>query len=104
MDTSNCSGGLLIATGDVKVSATKDFSFSGLIISGGKITFEECGEDAVIKADEVLVSQLISQDFMLRDPVFANIFVAYKNKSGSSVKSDRVADYLTFENWTKTIE
>ena len=104
VDATVYSGGLIIATGDVKIKATEGSPFAGLIICGGEIRFTESGEKAKIKADEVLISQMISQDIMLRDPVFANIFKAYKNTKGSSVKSDRVNDYLTFENWTKTVE
>lgn len=104
IDATVYSGGLVIATGDVKIKATEGSAFAGLVICGGEIRFTESGEKAKIKADEVLISQMISQDIMLRDPVFANIFKAYKNTKGSSVKSDRVNDYLTFENWTKTVE
>ena len=104
VDATVYSGGLIIATGDVKIKATSGKPFSGLVISGGEISFTESSDGAKIFADEVLISQMISKDIMLREPVFATIFQAYKNTSGSSVKSERVNDYLTFENWTKTFE
>lgn len=104
VDATVYSGGLIIATGDVKVTATSAAPFSGLIICGGTISFTESTDGAKIRSDEVLISQMISKDIMLREPVFATVFQAYKNTSGSSMKSDRVNDYLTFENWTKTFE
>jgi hypothetical protein len=103
VSTATYSGGLIIATGDVVISSSATKPFAGTIICGGQIRFDSA-TSAYVTSDEVLISQMISQDIMLREPVFATIFKAFKNSSGSSVNSDRIADYLTYENWTKTME
>lgn len=92
-------GGLVIASGDVKVSK----NFKGTIISGGTIDLD--GASAVIESDEVLISKMISQDAMLRsNALFAKLFKGYSESAEEIMSGSSIEKYMTFDNWTKTIE
>ncbi len=91
-------GGLVVATGNVHVNPG---SFAGTIISGGKITF---ATNAGIKSDEILVSQMISQDVRKTIPKFATVFNGYEAAADAVMGTATINKYLTYENWTKTID
>lgn len=91
--------GLIIASGDVQV--TKDFE--GTIISGGVITVDGAG--CTITSNEVLISKMISRDALLRtDAIFANLFKGYSEAAEEIMTGSNIEKYMTFDNWTKTIE
>lgn len=92
-------GGIVIADGDVHVEGSG--TFSGLIISGGTITFDS---GAKVRADEVLVSNMIANDITLRNPTFANIFKDYADSANQALNGTSIERYMTMENWTKTVE
>ncbi len=91
--------GLVIASGDVLV----EHSFRGTIISGGTITVR--GSASLIQADEVLISKIISWDANLKhDAVFSKIFKGYTEVAEEIMSGTSVEKYMTFDNWTKTVE
>lgn len=91
--------GLVIAKGDVEVSR----NFRGTVISGGKITVD--GSGSVIEADEVLISKMISHDATLKhDAVFSKLFKGYAEVAEEIMSGTSIDKYMTFDNWTKTIE
>ncbi len=91
--------GLVIAAGDVQIS----HSFRGTIISGGTIMVD--GSTSLITADEVLISKIISMDANLKhDAVFSKIFNGYSEIAEEIMSGTSVEKYMTFDNWTKTIE
>lgn len=91
--------GLVIAKGDVQVSR----SFRGTVISGGTIRVE--GSGSLIEADEVLISRMISHDATLKnDALFSKLFKGYANVAQSVMSGTSIEKYMTFDNWTKTIE
>jgi|GEM_PF-351034 len=91
--------GLVIAAGDVQVA----HDFRGTIISGGTITVQ--GAASLIKADEVLISKIISMDANLKhDAVFSKVFKGYQEVAEEVMSGTSVEKYMTFDNWTKTIE
>lgn len=96
-------GGLILATGDVAVfsgTAVAGSQYSGLIISGGDITF---ANNAGVEANEALVSQIFADDVRGTTSQFAYLFRGYSvgDSSMGEVSIDR---YMTFDNWTKTVE
>lgn len=96
-------GGLILATGDVAVfsgTAVAGNQYSGLIISGGDITF---ANNASVEANEALVSQIFADDVRGTTSQFAYLFRGYSvgDSSMGEVSIDR---YMTFDNWTKTVE
>jgi len=97
--TDTWSGGIVIANGDVHISGNA--LFSGLIISGGTITFDA---GAKVRADEVLVSNMIANDITLRNPTFANIFKDYASSANDALNGTSIERYMTMENWTKTVD
>ncbi|MBE5863347.1 MAG: hypothetical protein E7295_10915 [Lachnospiraceae bacterium] len=100
--TTAYTGGLIIATGNVKVSAgTSPNQFAGTIISKNTINFSD---GATVEADEVLVSQLLSKDVLDPDPKFAMIFEGYESVVEAAMGEASIDKYLTFEGWTKTAE
>lgn len=99
VDPATWSGGIVIANGNVHVKSNGQFS--GLIISGGTITFDG---GASVRADEVLVSNMIANDITLRNPTFANIFKDYAAAANEALNGTSIERYMTMENWTKTIE
>lgn len=96
-DVTGYSGGLVVASGNVRVSG----NFAGTIISGGVISFSN---GASVNSDEVLISQMINDDIMLRTPAFATIFAGYADIAESEMGTTSINKYLSYENWTKTIE
>ncbi len=93
-------GGLVIAAGDVRVSS----SFRGTIIAGGTIHVSTSGESK-IQADEVLISKMISRDAMLKnDAVFSMLFKGYSETAEEIMTGTSIEKYMTFDNWTKTME
>ncbi len=96
--------GIVIATGNVVVNCgTGDAGFSGLILCGGTITF---ADNAHVTADEALVSRLLSEDAQrtTSKPQFAFLFNGYITDQESSMKEVSVEKYMSYDNWSKTIE
>lgn len=93
-------GGIVVASGDVRVEAS---DFAGTIISGGEITF---AENASVKSDEVVVAGLLAQNVKDPDPDvnFASIFKGYVEDKNGVMGEASIDRYLTYDNWTKTIE
>lgn len=87
--------GIIIATGDVTVSG----SFTGLILSGGKINF---AAGANVTADEVLVSEQF-QD-ALKNDVFKDVINEDTYSDLSSLGGVDITDYISYENWKKNEE
>ena len=87
--------GIIIATGDVTVSG----SFTGLILSGGKISF---AAGANVTADEVLVSEQF-QD-ALKNDVFKDVINEDTYSDLSSLGGVDITDYISYENWKKNEE
>lgn len=99
---STYTGGLVVATGNVYVkTGSGDSKFSGTIISKGVITF---ANNAEVASDEVLISQMISQDIRKTIPSFATIFNGYETSAEAAMGTATINKYLTYENWTKTYE
>ena len=91
--------GLVIAAGDVQVT----HDFRGTIISGGTIQVD--GSTSLITADEVLISKIISMDANLKhDAVFSKVFKGYGEVVNQVMSGTSVDQYMTFDNWTKTVE
>lgn len=100
---SSYKGGLVIATGDVSVkSGTGEAGFAGLILAGGEIKFEI--PNSSVKADEILIAQMFSQDAMKTNPEFSYLFKGYGDETDGSMGEVRIDKYLSYDRWTKTIE
>ena len=92
----------MVATGDVYVATgSGSGKFAGTIISKGTITF---ADNAEVSADEVLISQMISQDIRRTIPEFATIFQGYQASADAAMGTATINKYLTYENWTKTYD
>ena len=92
-------GGLVIANGDVNVPS----NFRGTIISGGVIKLNNGGCE--VKADEVLISTMISKDAMLKsNALFAKLFKDYSESAEDVMSGSSIEKYMTFDNWTKSVE
>ena len=93
----NYTQGIVVATGNVYVG----HDFTGLIISGGNITF---AANAKVDADETMVVEMFAADLKLSTPEFSQYFNDYK--AGGSIagilngKID-AGTYLTYENWKR---
>lgn len=97
-------GGLIVATGDVAVftgTAVSGQQFSGLVMSGGTITF---AANAAVEANEVLVSKMFADDLASTKSDFAFLFRGYNTISDSVIGEVAIDKYLTYDNWTKTVE
>lgn len=97
--TSNVSfeQGIIVATGDVLVTR----NFRGLIICGGKITFND---NVTVTSDKALVANLFKEDAK-RDggPAFSQFFKEFSADSITDhISGDMNIDsYLGYENWKK---
>ncbi len=92
-------GGLVIASGDVIVKR----NFKGTIISGNQILLDTA--NAVIQSDEVLISKMISRDAMLKNnAVFSKLFKGYSSSAQQVMSGSSIDMYMTYDNWTKTME
>lgn len=93
--------GIILATGDVRV----DNTFNGMIIAGGTISF---AANASVSSDEILISQMFSQDmaglFDSGNPFFAFYFKDYDTFSESVIGMIEIERFTTYEDWTKTEE
>ncbi len=97
-------GGIVIATGDVRLeTATEGVAgtFSGVVISGGEISFTN---NSSINSNELLVSQLFSNDLRSADRQFSQFFKGYEVVSDAEMGIIKIDKYLTYDNWTKTID
>lgn len=95
---SNGYKGIVVATGNVKVENT----FSGLIISGGTITF---GSNAVVSSNESMIVDLFAEDLSKDAPLFSQIFNDYKSGGLISGLTDGKVDvntYVSYEKWKKS--
>ena len=91
--------GLIIASGDVHVN--KDFR--GTIISGNLIKLDHSG--VTVESDEVLISKMISQDAMLKsNALFSKLFKDYSSSASSVMSGSSIDKYMSYDNWTKTVE
>ena len=80
--------GIVVATGSVKVSG----NFEGLIISGGKITFDA---NVQVKGNKLLVSNLFKEDQSRKSPIFSKFF---RDCSGTAADS---VSYINYDEWKK---
>ncbi len=92
----DCDRGIVIATGDVTVSN----HFRGMILSGGSI--QVATANIQITGDELLVSQLFSEDAVSASPKFSSLFAAYGVSEDNVIGLVHIDQYLTYENWTRT--
>lgn len=90
-------GGIIIANCDVIVKT----NFSGLIISKGTI---ELDGNVQISANEVLVSKLFSDDLIRPMRWFTPAFKGYEVLTDENIGTVNVNKYLTYDNWSKTLE
>lgn len=97
-------GGIIIATGDVYIESAADGSgreFTGCIISGGEISF---ASNSTVNANELLVSQLFANDLRKSDRDFTQFFKGYEAVGDSDLGIVRIDEYLSYDNWTKTVD
>lgn len=87
-------GGIVIATGDVRV----DGGFDGIIISGGTISF---AGGAVVNADESKVVELIKEDLSRADKKFSGIINDSVYMNSNEIGAIENKDYIYYDNWTK---
>lgn len=87
-------GGIVIATGDVRV----DGGFDGIIISGGTISF---AGGAVVNADESKVVDLIKEDLSRTDKKFSGIINDSVYMNSNEIGAIENKDYIYYDNWTK---
>lgn len=85
--------GLIIVTGDVIVRG----NFTGTIISGGVIKFEAL---STVTSDEVLMKQIFSDD--LASGTYGNFTQFFVDNETGVIGMVSVADYVSYENWTRT--
>ncbi len=89
--------GIIIATGDVNLN----HDFTGMVLSGGKITISS----GTYTADELNVAKLFEDDALLGlNATFTTVFPTYNNLSSDVVGLIKVADYIGYDNWTKYAE
>lgn len=87
--------GIVIATGDVKVSG----QFEGMIISGGVISFDS---NASVRGNKLLVSQLFTEDQKRDTPLFSQFFKGCSSLAASNISGNLDLDsYLNYDNWKK---
>ena len=87
--------GIVVATGSVKVSG----NFEGLILSGGKITFDA---NVQVKGNKLLVSNLFKDDQSRKPPLFSKFF---RDCSGTAADSGSgqldLDSYINYDEWKK---
>ena len=102
----DCTEGIVVATGNVYV----DHSFTGLIISGGKVETDKLkrgtinfADGAVVTSDELMVSKLFADDMALPAPLFSQFFrdCPTGTDAGSVTGNVDMKQYLSYENWKK---
>lgn len=103
----DCTEGIVVATGNVYV----DHSFTGLIISGGKVESDKLKGGSInfadggvtVTSDEMMVSQMFADDMASGDPKFSQFFrdCSAGSMSGSITGNIDMKQYLNYENWTK---
>lgn len=87
--------GIVVATGSVKVSG----NFEGLIISGGKITFDA---NVQVKGNKLLVSNLFKDDQSRKPPLFSKFFRDCSGTAADSVSGQLDLDsYINYDEWKK---
>ena len=87
--------GIVIATGDVRVSG----QFEGMIISGGVISFDS---NASVRGNKLLVSQLFIEDQKRDTPLFSQFFKGCSSLAASNISGNLDLDsYLNYDNWKK---
>ena len=87
--------GIVIATGDVRVSG----QFEGMIISGGVISFDS---NASVRGNKLLVSQLFTEDQKRDTPLFSQFFKGCSSLAASNISGNLDLDsYLNYDNWKK---
>ena len=102
VDSGTIQKGLVIATGDVYMNCgTGSSGFSGLVLCGGTVSF---ASNAHVTADEALVAQLLAEDAKASAPKFAYLFNGYRMDQESSMGEVSVEKYMSYDNWSKSIE
>lgn len=87
--------GIVVATGSVKVSG----NFEGMIISGGKITFDA---NVQVKGNKLLVSNLFKDDQSRKPPLFSKFFRDCSGTAAGSVSGRLDLDsYINYDEWKK---
>lgn len=87
--------GIVVATGSVKVSG----NFEGLILSGGKITFDA---NVQVKGNKLLVSNLFKDDQSRKPPLFSKFFRDCSGTAADSVSGQLDLDsYINYDEWKK---
>lgn len=87
--------GIVVATGSVKVSG----NFEGLIISGGKVTFDT---NVQVKGNKLLVSNLFKEDQSRQDPLFSKFFRDCSGTAASNISGQLDLDsYINYDEWKK---
>lgn len=87
--------GIVVATGSVKVSG----NFEGLILSGGKITFDA---NVQVKGNKLLVSNLFKDDQSRKSPLFSKFFRDCSGTAADSVSGQLDLDsYINYDEWKK---
>lgn len=87
--------GIVVATGSVKVSG----NFEGLIISGGKVTFDA---NVQVKGNKLLVSNLFKEDQSRQAPLFSKFFRDCSGTAASNISGQLDLDsYINYDEWKK---
>lgn len=87
--------GIVVATGNVKVSA----DFEGLIISGGVVSFDM---NVKIKGNKLLTAELFAEDQKKNPPWFSKFFKGYTAPGAASISGGLDLDsYISYDNWKK---
>lgn len=87
--------GIVVATGSVKVSG----NFEGLIISGGKVTFDA---NVQVKGNKLLVSKLFKEDQSRQAPLFSKFFRDCSGTAASNIFGQLDLDsYINYDEWKK---
>ena len=87
--------GIVVATGSVKVSG----NFEGLILSGGKITFDA---NVQVKGNKLRVSTLFKDDQSRKPPLFSKFFRDCSGTTAGSVSGQLDLDsYINYDEWKK---
>ena len=87
--------GIVVATGSVKVSG----NFEGLIISGGKVTFDA---NVQVKGNNLLVSNLFKEDQSRQAPLFSKFFRDCSGTAASNISGQLDLDsYINYDEWKK---
>ena len=90
--------GIVVATGSVKVSG----NFEGLIISGGKVTFDA---NVQVKGNKLLVSNLFKEDQSRKAPLFSKFFRDCSGTAASNISGQLDLDsYINYDEWKKNYD